>query len=389
MPLESGSSEGAFKRNVSTLMGEVGKSPHVQSRAQALAIAYSKQRAGRAEGGLTPPPSPSPSTDTKKPQDILDLQRMFNLFNYYVPKRVDGGAFSAGGYARGGLGGDPAVLIPLGDRERPRPRTGLAGDVPPLPILPDRSMSSAPGSAPWGGETGRGVPSIAPGMPPAITPLPRVGPGRLGMLREHYATGGLGRLGQSHLGAPQMGSIGRLASFGAGQIAKGIGLGGFKHHAEGGLSAGPDEGPDDDTDENTGTTLDDDCVHLVQSETPGRTDRIPMTARAGSYILPADVVSGLGQGNTAAGAKMWADVLKLHMPKPQSKMPPIPGYAAGGVDDSSDIVVAGGEVVVSPECVAAIGGGDPEAGKEVLNKAVLGVRQQVAEHNKNLPGPVK
>jgi hypothetical protein len=51
MPLISGSSPAAFKQNVRTLMGEVGKSPHVQSREQALAIAYSKQRRGRAEGG--------------------------------------------------------------------------------------------------------------------------------------------------------------------------------------------------------------------------------------------------------------------------------------------------------------------------------------------------
>src|SRR5215467_3584891 len=48
MPLRSG--PGSFKSNVRTLMGEVGKSPHVQSRQQALAIAYSKER-GRAEGG--------------------------------------------------------------------------------------------------------------------------------------------------------------------------------------------------------------------------------------------------------------------------------------------------------------------------------------------------
>jgi hypothetical protein len=44
MPLVSGSSPGAFKQNVRTLMGEIGKSPHVQSREQALAIAYAKQR---------------------------------------------------------------------------------------------------------------------------------------------------------------------------------------------------------------------------------------------------------------------------------------------------------------------------------------------------------
>jgi len=55
MPLEHSSSKPAFKRNVSTLMGEVGKSPHVKSRDQALAIAYSIKRGGqkRAVGGLT------------------------------------------------------------------------------------------------------------------------------------------------------------------------------------------------------------------------------------------------------------------------------------------------------------------------------------------------
>jgi hypothetical protein len=48
MPLVKSKSKEAFKKNVSTLMGDVGKSPHVQSKAQALAIAYSTQRrAGR------------------------------------------------------------------------------------------------------------------------------------------------------------------------------------------------------------------------------------------------------------------------------------------------------------------------------------------------------
>ncbi len=52
MPLNKSGSGGAFKENVKTLMGEVGKSPHVQSREQALAIAYStKRRSKRAIGG--------------------------------------------------------------------------------------------------------------------------------------------------------------------------------------------------------------------------------------------------------------------------------------------------------------------------------------------------
>lgn len=56
MPLNKSGSEGAFKQNVKTLMGEVGKSPHVQSRSQALAIAYATKRRGRAMGGIASNP---------------------------------------------------------------------------------------------------------------------------------------------------------------------------------------------------------------------------------------------------------------------------------------------------------------------------------------------
>lgn len=44
MPLKKSSSKKAFKENVETLIHEVGKSPHVKSKAQALAIAYSEKR---------------------------------------------------------------------------------------------------------------------------------------------------------------------------------------------------------------------------------------------------------------------------------------------------------------------------------------------------------
>lgn len=44
MPLIHSKSAKAFKKNVGTLMGEVGKSPHVQSQKQALAIAYETKR---------------------------------------------------------------------------------------------------------------------------------------------------------------------------------------------------------------------------------------------------------------------------------------------------------------------------------------------------------
>ena len=51
MPLNKSPSPEAFNENVKTLMGEIGKSPHVKSRAQALAISYDIKRRARAVGG--------------------------------------------------------------------------------------------------------------------------------------------------------------------------------------------------------------------------------------------------------------------------------------------------------------------------------------------------
>ena len=68
MPLIKSKSPEAFKSNVKTLMGEVGKSPHVQSREQALAIAYATKRRGRAMGGTAPKISlPKPLAAFKPP----------------------------------------------------------------------------------------------------------------------------------------------------------------------------------------------------------------------------------------------------------------------------------------------------------------------------------
>lgn len=42
MPLKRGSSKKTISANIRTLTHEIGKSPHVKSRKQAIAIAYSK-----------------------------------------------------------------------------------------------------------------------------------------------------------------------------------------------------------------------------------------------------------------------------------------------------------------------------------------------------------
>jgi hypothetical protein len=44
MPLKSGSSKKTISDNIRKLMHEIGKSPHVKSREQAIAIAMDKSR---------------------------------------------------------------------------------------------------------------------------------------------------------------------------------------------------------------------------------------------------------------------------------------------------------------------------------------------------------
>ncbi len=51
MPLLKGKSKKVISANIDTLMSEVGKSPHVKSRKQAIAIAYSKAGKSRAKIG--------------------------------------------------------------------------------------------------------------------------------------------------------------------------------------------------------------------------------------------------------------------------------------------------------------------------------------------------
>jgi hypothetical protein len=149
-------------------------------------------------------------------------------------------------------------------------------------------------------------------------------------------------------------------------------------------------------------------VHLISSsDVAGRTDRIPMQARTGSFVLPADVVSGLGQGNTGAGAKMWGQMIS-HSIGPMGiqnairqrtlKAPALRGFGArsstkgfadGGEigEDLTPIVTAGGEALVDPEIVCQLGGGDSDRGKRVLINSVMTVRGHTIKHLKKLPRP--
>lgn len=135
--------------------------------------------------------------------------------------------------------------------------------------------------------------------------------------------------------------------------------------------------------ENKPVTFDERFKGLVKDVTPGRTDRLPIVVGKNSYVIPADVVSGLGQGNTDAGGRILDIITQGHGAVHKAM--------GGPVKDGSSIpiVVAGGEYVVPPEAVASMGGGDHDAGHNILDKMVINTRKTVANHMARLPGPRK
>lgn len=101
---------------------------------------------------------------------------------------------------------------------------------------------------------------------------------------------------------------------------------------------------------------------FIASDAAGRTDRLPFNVAADSFVMPADVVSGLGQGNSLAGAKIMDAILRsgpygttplsLHH---GSGPPRGPRVASGGHPGTSSVILAGGEYAIPPEHLTAIG----------------------------------
>ena len=144
----------------------------------------------------------------------------------------------------------------------------------------------------------------------------------------------------------------------------------------------------------------------IHSAVGGRTDHLPMTVPSNSYVLPADVVSGLpgAEGNTLAGARLLDEMLKRApynsptgaAPYGSSKSGPygIERRAPGGPmpdngDKGVEIVAAGGEFVIAPHHVKIIGGGNIKHGHAVLDHFVKSTRDANVKTLKKLPGPVK
>jgi len=129
---------------------------------------------------------------------------------------------------------------------------------------------------------------------------------------------------------------------------------------------------------------------FIVSDTPGRTDRLPRTVPADSFVIPADVVSIAGSGNSVAGAKMWGQLLGMDAaPKATAPQSSGPGgqMATGGAAPRSDVILAGGEIIVPPEKVRQLGGGSISKGQAVLREAVKRFRTHEIARLKSAPPP--
>lgn len=160
---------------------------------------------------------------------------------------------------------------------------------------------------------------------------------------------------------------------------------------------------------------------FLHGTTPGQADQIKTAAPGGSYVVPAEVVAGLGEGNSLAGARVMSAILgsgpygtqlprgsaRSGLPRPppparNSEGPelktggPVPIFAAkerkaGGVTGPghTPVDLSDGEYVIGPEDVARIGGGDPKAGIRILDKWVMQQHQRHVAKLKKYKGPVK
>jgi len=151
----------------------------------------------------------------------------------------------------------------------------------------------------------------------------------------------------------------------------------------------------------------------IMSGVAGRTDHLPVHVESGSYVIPADIISAMGEGNTIAGFKQMKRIFggvpynKAKTPYSQGTAPygndpgaepyggtggpydsELPsGHARGGATKKVPVIVAGGEYVLTPQQVAQIGNGDLDTGHKVLDEFVKRYRAQTIKTLQKLPGP--
>lgn len=155
----------------------------------------------------------------------------------------------------------------------------------------------------------------------------------------------------------------------------------------------------------------------LHGPTLGRADHVTTAAPGGSYVIPADVVAGLGEGNSLAGANVIERMLGSgpygtrlprmgHGSGPPRAPRPAPleaqrtgGVSRGTVGEPVPVKLSHGEYTLSPEQVMRIGRahfGNALPARRVmslthkmLDKWVRLKRKQQIKKLQSLPGPTR
>lgn len=122
-------------------------------------------------------------------------------------------------------------------------------------------------------------------------------------------------------------------------------------------------------------------VHLgpVVGDTGGRADKVDTSVPDGTYVLPSQAVSHLGENNTMAGLKVLQHMFPNSSPRHAHK-------AKGG---AVPVAIADGEFCVSPEDVKRVGGGDIDHGHRVLDHWVMQLKEDHIRTLKGLEAPAQ
>lgn len=126
-------------------------------------------------------------------------------------------------------------------------------------------------------------------------------------------------------------------------------------------------------------------VHVgpIMGDTGGRADKVKMEVPDGSYVLTADHVSGMGEGNTLAGFK------KLKAMFPQSCVAYKALKAGGPVKRGAvPIYAADGEFVISPEEIISRWG-DLDEGHRILDEWQTSERKKLIRELATLAPPAQ
>jgi hypothetical protein len=117
----------------------------------------------------------------------------------------------------------------------------------------------------------------------------------------------------------------------------------------------------------------------IRSPVPGRTDRLNVHVPGGAYVI------------TEAGYEVIKKMWGPDSPVGRAAGGLIHKYGLGGPAHSGAVpaVVAGGEYIIDPETVTAIGNGNIKKGHSILDKFVVGQRKKHIKTLKSLPGPAK